>query len=108
MPLSSEARQALTGDLAAATGHPVDLADLRHAGVFLLRQILTEGRVSAPLRRSASFREGSARWRTTFVLAVVCWTREELDRDVLNEKAESLRRTRRSPRCRMMASWTRG
>ena len=43
-PMTSERREALIRALAAATGRPVDLIDLREAGVPLLRTILREGR----------------------------------------------------------------
>lgn len=42
-PLGSDQRRRLTAAIAAATGRPVDLIDLRTAGVPLLRSVLTEG-----------------------------------------------------------------
>ena len=43
-PLSSQQKMALIGDLAEATGRPVDLIDLRTVGEPLLGQILSHGR----------------------------------------------------------------
>lgn len=43
-PLRSEHRRHLIASVAAATGRPVDLIDLRSAGLPLLRVVLTEGR----------------------------------------------------------------
>ena len=43
-PLSSQQKMALIGDLAAATGRPVDLIDLRTVGEPLLGQVLGHGR----------------------------------------------------------------
>lgn len=43
-PMTSERREALIRALAAVTGRPVDLIDLREAGVPRLRTILREGR----------------------------------------------------------------
>ena len=42
-PLSAETRMALIGDLAQATGRPVDLIDLRTTGESVLGQILKHG-----------------------------------------------------------------
>lgn len=53
-PLDPERRAALTRALAEATGRPVDLVDLRRAGVVLLRSVLREGRTV--LERDASLR----------------------------------------------------
>ena len=44
MPLSVEARIALIGELAEATGRPVDLIDLRTVGEPLLGQIVVHGK----------------------------------------------------------------
>ena len=43
-PLGSQQKMALIGDLAEATGRPVDLIDLRKVGEPLLGQILSYGR----------------------------------------------------------------
>ena len=43
-PLTSEHREQTIRRIAEATGRPVDLVDLRSAGVAVLRTILTEGR----------------------------------------------------------------
>jgi len=43
-PLSVQERMALTGDLAEASGRPVDLVDLCSVGEPLLGQILAHGR----------------------------------------------------------------
>jgi predicted nucleotidyltransferase len=43
-PMDSETLMSLTAELAAATGRPVDLIDLRTAGVPLLGEILKHGR----------------------------------------------------------------
>lgn len=42
-PLEAEEREALVGDIAEATGRPVDLIDLSTVGEPLLGQILTHG-----------------------------------------------------------------
>ena len=42
-PLSSQERLALTAELAALSGRPVDLVDLRTAGEPVLGQIMTQG-----------------------------------------------------------------
>lgn len=44
-PLSAAQRQALIADVAARTGRPVDLVDLRTAGVPLRRAVFREGQV---------------------------------------------------------------
>ncbi|RMF20751.1 MAG: nucleotidyltransferase domain-containing protein [Deltaproteobacteria bacterium] len=43
-PLTADQKLSLTGDLAEATGRPVDVIDLRTAGEPLLGQILSGGR----------------------------------------------------------------
>ena len=43
-PLTSERREQTIRRIAEATGRPVDLVDLRSAGVAILRTVLTEGR----------------------------------------------------------------
>ncbi|MDZ7801775.1 MAG: nucleotidyltransferase domain-containing protein [Trueperaceae bacterium] len=43
-PLETEQRTRLVREIAAATGHPLDLVDLRTAGVPLLQAALSKGR----------------------------------------------------------------
>jgi uncharacterized protein len=43
--LSAEARGRLIEELALAFGRPVDLVDLQTAGAFLLREVLTKGKL---------------------------------------------------------------
>ena len=43
-PLSAEEKMRLIGDLAVLTGRPVDLIDMRTAGLPVLKQIFTKGR----------------------------------------------------------------
>lgn len=44
-PLSAERRKQLIEELAVLTGRPVDLVDLRVAGLPIITQVLTTGRV---------------------------------------------------------------
>lgn len=44
-PLSAELRKALIGEIADVSGRPVDIVDLRTAGMPVLEQVLTKGTV---------------------------------------------------------------